>query len=134
MRVWFATAAAALALLAVFVSVLDNAQESLAFFTVAAVAAGVQARSVREPFAGDRRRLAIGIAVLWLIAVVWIDALLLMSQPASRPLPEPEATYLGLTATVYRLLALHGGAALVSLAGFLPRGSLGAHEGRQLTS
>jgi len=133
MRVWLATAAVALALLAVLVSLLDNAQEALAFFTVATVAAGVQARSVREPFAGNRRRLAIGIAVLWLIAVIWIDVLLLMYQSASRPPPEPEATYLGLTATVYHLVALHGGAGLSALAAFLPRGWFRVQEGR-LTS
>lgn len=134
MRVWLATAAAALAILAVLVSILDNAQEALAFSAVAAVATGVQAWSVREPFAGNRRRLAIGIAVVWLIAVVWIDVLLAMYQSASRPPPEPEATYLGLTATVYHLLALHGGAALVSLAAFLPRGPVGARQGSQQTT
>lgn len=125
MRVWFATGAAALALLAALVSILDNAQEAIAFFAVAGVAAGVQAWSVREPFAGNRRRLAIGIAVIWLIAAVWIGVLLLMYQSASRPPPEPEATYLGLTATVYHLIALYGGAGLVALAAFAPRGTFG---------
>ncbi|MBA3779204.1 MAG: hypothetical protein H0X16_07900 [Chloroflexi bacterium] len=96
---------------------------------MAAVAAGVQAWSVREPFAGGRRRLAIGIAVLWLIAAIWTGVLLLVFQSASRPPPEPEATYLGLTATVYHLIALYGGAGLVALAAFLPRGSSGVREG-----
>lgn len=125
MRVWFASAAAGLALIALLVSILDGAQEAVAFFAVAAVAAGVQAWSVREPFAGNRRRLAIGIAVLWLIAATWIGVLLLMFQSASWPPPEPEATYLGLTATVYHLVALYGGAGLVTLAAFWPRASAG---------
>jgi hypothetical protein len=127
-RVWFATAAVALALIAGLVSILDNAQEPLAFFAVTAAAAGLQAWFVREPFAGSRRRLAIGLAVHWLFAVLWIDVLLVMYQSASRPPAEPEATYLGLTATVYHLIALHGGAALVTLAAFLPRGTAGARN------
>jgi hypothetical protein len=41
---------------------------------------------------------------VWLIAAAWIGVLLLMYQSASRPQPEPEATYLGLTATIYHLV------------------------------
>jgi hypothetical protein len=39
-----------------------------------------------------------------------------MYQSASRPPPEVEATYFGLTATAYRLVALYGGAVLVTIA------------------
>ena len=67
------------------------------------------------------RRLAIAIAWAWLIAAVWIDLLLGWYQAvASRTPPTPEATYLVLTATVYHLIALHGGALLVMLAAHVP--------------
>jgi lysylphosphatidylglycerol synthetase-like protein (DUF2156 family) len=120
MRAWLALSACGLAVVAAVVSVLDGAREPLALFTVAAVLAGVQAWAVREPYLGWRRGLGIGIAVVWLMAAVWIGALLVMYNAASRPPPEPEATYLGLTATVYHLVALYGGALLVAIAGLQP--------------
>lgn len=121
MRVSLSVGAVALAVIAVGVSILDNAQEGVAFFAAAAILAAVQAWGAREPFAGGRRRLSIGIAAAWLIAAAWVGLLLVMSQGASRPEPEPEATYLGLTATIYHLVALYGGAVLVTLSAFLPR-------------
>lgn len=123
MRFRLSAAATALALVAVAVSLLDNAQPALAFFIVAAVAAGLQMWSSRGPFVGLQRWISIGVAVVWLIAAVWIGVLLVMFQSALRPPPEPEATYLGLTATIYHLGALYGGAALVNLSAFLPRAS-----------
>jgi hypothetical protein len=119
LRFWLSAAATALALIAVVVSVVDGAQEALAFFIVAAAAGGLQTWAARELFIGLRRRISIGIAVAWLIAAAWIGVLLLMYLGASRPPPEPEATYIGLTATVYHLVALYGGAVLVSLSAFL---------------
>lgn len=121
MRQWSSVGAATLASIAVVVSVLDDAQEAVAFFVVAGIVAAIQAWLAAEPIAGARRGVSIAIAVAWLIATLWIDVLLLMYQGASRPPPEPEATYLGLTATIYHLVALHGGAVLVTLSASLPR-------------
>jgi hypothetical protein len=120
MRVVCALSACVLALVAVLVSILDDAREPLAFFSVAAVLAAIQAWSVREPYMGGRRVVGIGITFVWLMSAVWIGLLLLIYQPASRPPPEPEATYLGLTATFYHLLALYGGSLLVTIAGWWP--------------
>lgn len=122
MRSRLSAVAAILAGVAVVVSLVDDAQEALAFFAVAMVLATLQTRAAREPFVGVRRRLAMGIAVTWLVAAAWIGVLLVVYQAASRPPPEPEATYLGLTATAYHLVALYGGAVLVSLSAFLPPG------------
>ena len=123
MRVWFSIAAFALALVALIVSVLDNAQEGLAFFLVAGIVALSQAVAVRQPYEGARRKAAKSIAAIWVLASIWIGVLLVMYQSASRAAPGPEATYLGLTATVYHLIALYGGAVLVTAAAFLPRGA-----------
>jgi len=113
-------AAAVLSLVALLVSVLDSAQLEAAFFALAAVAAGVQAWVAREPFDGARRNLGRGIALGWLGVAIWTGVLLAMFQEASRPAPQPEATYLGLTATVYHVAAFYGGTVLVLLAAVLP--------------
>jgi hypothetical protein len=120
MRVFCALTACALAFVAVVVSVLDNAREPMAFFAAATVLAAIQAWAGREPYAGGRRAIGTGIAFVWLMAAAWIGLLLLAYQGASWPPPEPEATYLGLTATIYHLVALYGGAVLVTLAGLWP--------------
>ena len=116
MRVRCALGAALLAAMALVVSILDDSAEGIAFFSAAAPGAAVQAWAVREPYGGARRRVAIALAVAWLVAAVWIGVLLVMYQSASRPLPEVEATYFGLTATAYHLVALYGGAVLVAVA------------------
>lgn len=121
MRTSLSIGALVLAVIAAAISVLDDAQEGIAFFAVTSLGAGVQAWATRGEFAGPRRRVAIAIAWAWLIAAVWIDLLLAWYQAAaSRTTPTPEATYLGLTATVYHLFALHAGALLVLLAAHLP--------------
>jgi hypothetical protein len=61
-----------------------------------------------------------GIALAWVLGAVWIGVLLLMYQSASRPPPSPEETYLGLTATVYHVVAVYGGAVAVAIAAFAP--------------
>ncbi|MSP56000.1 MAG: hypothetical protein EXR69_10410 [Myxococcales bacterium] len=109
---------AAVAGIAALVSMLDGAQLPLAFFVAALGLASVQAWAVRFPTPG-RNILAVGIAVVWLIAGVWIDVLLLMFHWASRPAPKVEATYLGVTATVYHLVALHLGAILLTASAML---------------
>lgn len=121
MRTRLALAAAMLTGVTAVVSVLDGAQEALVFFAAATLLASLQAWVVSAPSHG-RRRLAISIALAWVIAGAWIGALLLMYQTASRPEPRPEATYLGMTATMYHLVALYGGMVLVCAAAFLPGG------------
>jgi hypothetical protein len=102
--------------MALVVSILDNSAEGIVFFSAAAPGAAIHAWAVREPYGEARRRVAIAFAVAWLVAAVWIGVLLVMYQSASRPPPEVEATYFGLTATAYRLVALYGGAVLVTIA------------------
>ena len=67
-----------------------------------------------------RRRLAQGVALSWLLAAVWTAALLLAFGQALGPPPQPEASYLGATATVYHVIGLFGGAALVLISAFGP--------------
>jgi len=129
MRSWLSAGALALAIIAVVVSLLDGAGEALGFFIVAATAAGVQLWAGREPSAGWRRRIGIGVAVGWVIAAAWIGALLVMYQAASRPPPGPEMTFLGLTATVYHLVALSGGAVLVTVSALPPPAMDGESDG-----
>ncbi len=122
MRVWLSGGATVLAVAAAVVSVPEHATTPLVFFVIAGALAGIQTWAARAPFAGRRRDLSIAIAGMWLIAAVAIGALLLYFQAAaSRPEPTPEATYLGLTATTYHLVALYGGAILVTLSAFLPQ-------------
>lgn len=117
MREGLALGATVLCVVALVVSALDDAQEPLAFFAVAAFVTLIHRRAVREPFEGRRATFAGVIAIAYLLAVAFIDALLATSLGGSRggPVP-PEATYLGLRATVYHLVALHGSAALVTIA------------------
>jgi hypothetical protein len=117
MREGLALAATVLCLVALVVSALDDAQEPLAFFAVAAFVTLIHRRAVREPFEGRRATFAGVIAIVWILAVAWIDALLAMyvgTGSRGGPVP-PEATYLGLTASVYHLVALPGSAALVTI-------------------
>ena len=63
-----------------------------------------------------------------MLAAVWVGVLLVMSVTvwqASSPPPRPEDTYLGLTATVYHLVGLYAGAALMLLSAFGPDRWLG---------
>ena len=126
-RPWLSVAAIVLATVAIAVSWLDGAGEPLSFFAAAAVVALAQAWTGREPFVGWRRRASIGFALAWIITATWIGALLLQYQfmygSASQAQPGPEATYLGLAATAYHLVALYVGGLLVTLAAFLPSAS-----------
>ena len=83
----------------------------------------MEAWAVHPPFVGSRRWLARAVALVWLVAGAWIGVLLVMSitvWQASGPPPGPEATYLGLTATVYHLVGLYGGVVLALLSAFAP--------------
>ncbi len=125
MRIWFSLAAALLSVIALAVSILDNAPEPMGFFAVTTVAALIQAWCVRDAESVELRRLAIGIAVAWVAGAIWIGVLLAMYQSASRPPPALEETYLGLTATVYHVIGVYGGALAASIAALGPRRWLG---------
>lgn len=123
MRSILALAASALAALAAVMASLDFDADIVPFFVGFAFLGGVQAWSAHEPFAGQRRILARGIALLWLVAAVWIGVLLVMYQTAcacSGPPPSPTVTYLGLPATAYHLVGLYGGLALALSSAFGP--------------
>ena len=115
-----AGAAAVLSIVALAAAQADGDTDIVPFFAGLTVAAGAQAVLVAEPPVRWRRVGAWAIAMLWLVAAVWIGGLLLMYQvqcACSMPFPiEPERTYLGLTATVYHLTGVYGGLILTSLA------------------
>jgi len=113
--------AAVLSVIAAAVSILDNAPEPLGFFAVATLAALIQAWCLRDPEAIELRRLAIGIALAWVAGAIFIGVLLLMYQSASRPPPGAEETYLGLTATVYHVIGVYGGALATLIAAVGPK-------------
>jgi hypothetical protein len=121
-RSTLALGAILLAGLAAVVASQDGDADIVPFFVALTVAGGIGAWAVHEPYEKQRRMLARGIAIVWLGAAVWIGVLLLMYQAAcacSMPAPiAPEATYLGLTATVYHLAAVYVGGALMAVAAF----------------
>jgi hypothetical protein len=117
---WCSVAAAGLAAAAALVSYFDGDGPELGFFLVAAGVASGQAWAVRLPC--DRHRLlAVGLAFAWLYVAAFIDALIILARGSGPDYPGPivEATYLGLTATTYHAVALHGGAILVMLSALL---------------
>lgn len=123
MRGAFGLGASGLAGLAAVVASLDGDADIVPFFVGLTFLGGVEAWAAHPPFAGRRRLLARGAALLWLFAAVWVGVLLLMYLTvwqASGPPPGPEATYLGLTATVYHLIGLYGGVVLVLIGAFGP--------------
>lgn len=117
-------AASALAGLAAVISSLDADPDLVPFFVGLTFLGGVVAWAVAGPASPRHRRIAVGAAGLWTLAAVWVAVLLLMFltvwQGSSSPPPGPVQTYLGLPGTVYHLLGLYGGWALVALATFGP--------------
>ena len=112
----FGLGAATLAGVAAVVANQDGDADIVPFFVALTVAGGIHAWATATPLIGGRRVLALGITGVWLIAGVWIGALLGMQQvmcACSRPPPPVELTYLGLTATAYHLVGLYGGLLLV---------------------
>lgn len=108
-----------LAALAAVVANQDGNADIVPFFIGLTVLGGVGAWAVHEPFQGLRTRLAQGIGLVWLVAAIWIGGLLILYQVTcgcSRATPPPEATYLGLTATIYHLVGLFVGGALMTVA------------------
>ena len=121
MRSVLGLAASALAGLAAVIASLDGDGDIVPFFVGLTFAGGLAAWAAHPPFEGSRRRTARGIAILWLVAAVWVGVLLVMSVTvwqASSPPPTPEQAYLGIPATVYHLVGLYGGAVLVLLLAF----------------
>lgn len=119
MRSILGLAASALAGLAAVIASLDGG--IVPFFVGLTFLGGVEAWAAHPPFVGQRRWLARGVALLWLLVAVWVGVLLLMFlRGASMPERGPEATYLGLTATVYHLIGLYGGVVLVLVSAFGP--------------
>lgn len=119
-----AIGATILAAVAAVVASQDGDVSLVPFFIALTVAGGIGAWAMHPPFEGYRRIAARGIGVAWLGAAGWIGALLLMERVAcgcSSPPPIAEATYLGLTATVYHVAAVYLGGALVAVAAFSRR-------------
>jgi hypothetical protein len=117
---WCSTLAAGLAALAALVSYFDGDGLELRFFVAASIVAGVQAWAARLPF--DRHRpLVVAIGFTWLFVAAFIDALIILARGSGPDYPGPivEATYLGLTATTYHVVGLHGGAILALLSALL---------------
>jgi len=122
MRSVLGVAASALAGLAAVVAA--EAEPSIVpFFIGLTFLGGVEAAAAYPPFEGQRRLVARGVALLWLLAAAWAGVLLLMSitvMQASSPPPTPELTFLGLPATVYHVAGLYGGVVLVVASAFGP--------------
>jgi len=121
MRSILALGAAGLTSVAAVVSRLDGDSMELGVFAGLTVAA-LLAAGVLHPAAGPRGRvLGAMIAAAWTTAGVWVGVLLVMYVGAcgcSRPVMPPEATYLGLTATIYHLVGMYGANALILVAAF----------------
>jgi hypothetical protein len=121
MRSVLGLAASALAGLAAIVADLDGSVTP--FFIGLTFFAGLEAWAAHSPFAGARRSLARGIALVWLVAAVWIGVLLVMYTAAcgcSYPTPPPTVYYAGLPGTAYHLAGLYGGLVLVLVSAFAP--------------
>lgn len=119
MRSVLGLAASAIAGIAAIVADLDGGIAP--FFVGLTFFAGVEAWATQVPFAGPRRILARGIAVVWLVAALWIGVLLVMYQTAcgcSGPTPPPTTLYVGLPGVVYQLVGLYGGLVLVLASAF----------------
>ena len=121
MRSLLGLAAMVLAGLATVVASQDGDADIVPFFVGLTVAAGIEAWAAHPPFEGRRRWTARLIAGLYLVAAAWIAVLLIMYQAmGSRPPPSPEETYFGLTATIYHLIGVYGGTALIAISAFGP--------------
>jgi hypothetical protein len=123
MRSLLGLVGSALTGLAAVISSLDNDADLVPFFVGLMFLGGLEAWAAHPPFEGQRRLVARGASFVWLMAAAWVGVLLLMSVTviqASSPFPRPEATYLGLTATVYHAVGLWGGATFMLVSAFGP--------------
>jgi hypothetical protein len=122
MRSLLGMAAAAMAGLAASVAT-DADRAIVPFFIGLAVLGGIEAAAAQPPFTGQRRLVARGAALLWILAAVWVGVLLLLYNTVWEhvgPPPVPEPTYLGVGATAYHLIGLYGGVVLVLVSAFGP--------------
>ena len=123
MRALFAVAASALASTGAIVASFDAHPDFVPFFAGLAFAAAVAGVVAHEPFVGTRRLVARAATGVWVVAAVWVGALLVMALTVwqtSGPPPAAEQTFLGISATVYYLCALYGGSVLMILVNALP--------------
>ena len=124
MRSALALGASALAALAGVIASLDGDSDIVPFFMGLTFVGGVAAWGFGAGAAASGPLLGRIAAGGWLFAAAWIGGLLLMYQMAcacSGPPQPDEATYLGLTATVYHLAGVYLGGALVTVAAFSRR-------------
>ena len=124
MRSFISLGASALAGLAAVIASLDGDADIVPFFVGLTFLGGLEAWAAHPPFVGRRRQVARGVALVWLLAAVWAGVLLAwyVAAGASGPPPAHEATYLGLTAAVYHLTGLYGGAVAMVVSAFGPEG------------
>lgn len=117
-----ALAASAMAGLAGVIASLDGDADIVPFFIGLTFLGGAMAWAAHPPLAARRRTLTRGIASLWVFVAAWAGVLLIWYLAMGRdgPPPPPEATYLGLTATVYHVIGLFGGAVLAAVSAFAP--------------
>ena len=123
-RSTLAIVATLLAGVAAVISSQDGDADLVPFFVALTVLGGVGAWAMHEPYVGRRRLMARGIGVTWLGAAGWIGFLLLWERAlcgCSSPPPMAEATYLGLTASIYHMIAVYLGGALMAVGAFSRR-------------
>ena len=124
MRSALGLVASALAGLAAVISSLDGDGDIVPFFVGLTFVGGVAAWAAQPPFEGRRARVAKGVALVWLVAAIWVGVLLLMyvtvwqASSTSGPSPVADQTYLGIPATAYHLIGLFGGSVLVLVLAF----------------
>jgi hypothetical protein len=110
------------------ISSLDAHADFVPFFVGLTMLGGINAWAVDDPPREARRWTAVGTALLWALAAVWFGVLLVFPFQASSPPPTPDQTFLGVPATVYRMVGLYGAAALIVLSTFAPERWV--HRGR----
>ena len=116
-----AIGAAVLAAVAATVSQLDGDTSFVPFFVGLTALGATGAFVVREPYTDNRRVLGAIVATVWIAVAFIIGGLLLWERTlcaCSMPEPVAEATYLGLTATVFHLAGVYLGGALIAVAAF----------------
>jgi hypothetical protein len=120
-RSLLAIVASVLAAVAGIVSELNHDAGFVWFFLGLTFLGASGAFVVREPYDGNRRVFGTMIATAWIAAAVIIGGLLLWERAlcaCSGPVPTAEATYLGLTATIYHFAGVYLGGALMTVAAF----------------
>jgi hypothetical protein len=122
MRGLLGLSASALGGLAAIIASEDRDPSIVPFFVGMAFLGAVAGWATGTPYVGPRRTIGRAVGLIWLGSGIWVAVLLGLYQltGGDRPTPPPEATYAGLTATVYHLAGLYGGLALVLVGTFGP--------------